>query len=200
MLDAADPVRSRREGCVDSRRTRQSPALPRSRARARTRTAKRPRTRRRRPGQYLLAAPKRLVPAVPTDGWEGVRIAPRGAKTMRTGYLRQPAARSHVGRPTSAPECGRGSQVRQAGSRADACLSRQAIASRRLGGTAPCLCKVRYADRSESAAVARGCRRIPSGCTKVTTAFWGDLTGARLAAEAELPRPKWPSAESTSCH
>jgi hypothetical protein len=49
-------------------------------------------------------------------------------------------------------------------------------------------------------AKARGCRRIPSGCTKVTTAFWGDLTGARQAAEAELPRPKWPSAESTSCH
>src|ERR1039458_8679843 len=24
-------------------------------------------------------------------------------------------------------------------------------------------------------AKARGCRRIPSGCTKVTTAFWGDL-------------------------
>jgi hypothetical protein len=51
-----------------------------------------------------------------------------------------------------------------------------------------------------ASAPSRGCRRIPSGCTKVTTAFWGDLTGARQAAEAELPRPKWPSAESTSCH
>jgi len=34
----------------------------------------------------------------------------------------------------------------------------------------------------------------------VTNGVWGDLTGARQAAEAELPRPKWPSAESTSCH
>jgi hypothetical protein len=49
-------------------------------------------------------------------------------------------------------------------------------------------------------APSRGCRRIPGGCTKVTTAFWGDLTGARQAADAELPRPKWPSAKSTSCH
>ena len=54
--------------------------------------------------------------------------------------------------------------------------------------------------RSRTIPSSRGCRRIPSGCTKVTTAFWGDLTGARQAAEAELPRPKWPSAESTSCH
>jgi hypothetical protein len=38
--------------------------------------------------------------------------------------------------------------------------------------------------------VARGCRTIPNGCTKVTTAFWGDLTGARQAAETELPKPK----------
>jgi hypothetical protein len=38
--------------------------------------------------------------------------------------------------------------------------------------------------------MARGCRTIPNGCTKVTTAFWGDLTGARQAAEAELPKPK----------
>jgi hypothetical protein len=33
-------------------------------------------------------------------------------------------------------------------------------------------------------------RRIPSGCTKVITAFGGDLTGALWAAETELPRPK----------
>ena len=39
-------------------------------------------------------------------------------------------------------------------------------------------------------ASARGCRKIPNGCTKMTTAFWGDLTGARQAAEAELPKSK----------
>jgi hypothetical protein len=45
--------------------------------------------------------------------------------------------------------------------------------------------------RSQPAiALARGCRTIPNGCTKVTTAFWGDPTGARQAAEAELPKPK----------
>jgi hypothetical protein len=45
-------------------------------------------------------------------------------------------------------------------------------------------------DADGTIAKSRGCRTIPNGCTKVTTAFWGDLTGARQAAEAELPKPK----------
>jgi hypothetical protein len=48
----------------------------------------------------------------------------------------------------------------------------------------------RRSARSRTTALSRGCRRIPSGCTKVITAFGGDPTGALWAAETELRRPK----------
>ena len=60
-------------------------------------------------------------------------------------------------------------------------------------------CRQDRAGAGRAPAFGRGCRTNQSRCTKVTTAFFADVTGAPQAAEPDSPRPKRLPPKSSLC-